>query len=261
MTTISQPTSACPACGTPGTGNFCRSCGAAIAARACASCRSPVPATARFCPQCGIAVAPGPGSSGTGARRDNTPWIIGGVLAASLLLAIVVAAVRSRPPAGGGSAAAAGPVAGDDGGAPPDITGLSPRERFDRLYRRVMKATETGDMATAERFMPMALAAYAQLDGVDADTRYHAALLKLHSGDVPGAKALADSILAEHPGHLFGYVVAGTAGRWSKDDRALAAAQKGFLEHYDAEMKAGRPEYREHQRALDEFKQVAEAGK
>jgi hypothetical protein len=57
----------------------------------------------------------------------------------------------------------------------------------------------------------MALGAYAQLDGFDADARDHAAVLHLQAGDTRSALALADTILAETPGHLFGYVIPGTA--------------------------------------------------
>jgi hypothetical protein len=138
---------------------------------------------------------------------------------------------------------------------------MSPRERFDRLYNRIMRAAESGDEATVTRFTPMALMAYAQLPDVDADARYHAALLKVHTGDVDGARALADTILSQNPGHLFGYLIRGTTARWQKDDGALASAYTAFLSHYDAEMKAGRDEYSEHSRALEDFRQAAQEKK
>jgi hypothetical protein len=138
---------------------------------------------------------------------------------------------------------------------------MSPRERFDRLYNRIMRAAESGDEATVTRFTPMALMAYAQLPDLDADARYHAALLKVHTGDVDGARALADTILGQNPGHLFGYLIRGTVARWQKNDAALASAYAAFLSHYDTEMKAGRGEYREHSRALEEFRQAAQQKK
>lgn len=135
---------------------------------------------------------------------------------------------------------------------PPDISGLSPRERFDRLYNRSMRAAESGDASTLGTFAPMALLAYAQLDTVDADARYHAAMLKLHTGDAAGATALADSILSASPGHLFGYVVQVTVARWRKDSVALASARREFLAHFAREMTAARPEYGEHRTILDD---------
>jgi hypothetical protein len=144
-------------------------------------------------------------------------------------------------------------------GAPPDISAMSPRERFDRLYNRIMRAAEAGDEATVSRFTPMALMAYAQLPDIDADARYHAALIKVHTGDAAGARALGDTILVETPGHLFGYMVRGTVARWRKDEKDLGAAYRDFLRHYDAELKVGRSEYGEHSRGLTDFRTEAQA--
>ena len=47
-----------------------------------------------------------------------------------------------------------------------------------------MAAAQSGDEPTVSRFTPMALMAYAQLDTIDADARYHAALLEVHTGQV-----------------------------------------------------------------------------
>ena len=141
--------------------------------------------------------------------------------------------------------------------APPDISRMSPRERFNRLYNRVMQAAQAGDQATVSRFTPMALSAYEMLDTLDADARYHAALIRAHTGEIDLARALGDSILARDPGHLLGFVVRGTAARWRKDDAALRKAYRDFLAGYDAEMKANRPEYSEHRFSIDEFRRAA----
>jgi hypothetical protein len=134
---------------------------------------------------------------------------------------------------------------------------MSPRERFDRLYNRIMTASEGGDTATVAQFMPMALSAYTMLDSVDADARYHASMLRLHTGDVDGAGALADTILAKDPGHLFGFVIRGTVARWGRNEAALDAAHKEFLAGYDREIARGRGEYRDHQIILDRFRAEA----
>jgi hypothetical protein len=52
--------------------------------------------------------------------------------------------------------------------------------------------------------------------------------------------AHADTIQAEYPNHLFGYVIRGTAAKLAQDDAALAQAYVDYREHYDAEMNAGR---------------------
>jgi hypothetical protein len=182
-------------------------------------------------------------------------WFVGGAVTMGLIGGLILA-VRSpapvfdpdvAPPAAAGIAA----------GTAPDISNLSPRERFNRLFDRVMRAAENGDQATVTTFAPMALGAYAMLDSIDADARYHAALIDLHTGNIDGARALGDSILAAAPGHLFGYVVRGTIARFQKNDVVLQQAYRDFLKHYPAEMKLARPEYADHPKALDDFKGAA----
>lgn len=142
-------------------------------------------------------------------------------------------------------------------GAAPDISALSPRERFDRLYNRVMRAAESDDQATVTAFAPMAIQAYAMLDNVDVDARYHLALIQLHSGGIAAARAQGDTIQATEPGHLFGFLVQGAVARYQKDQLALDAIYRGFLSKYEAEQRRGRPEYTEHARALEDFAAAA----
>jgi hypothetical protein len=148
--------------------------------------------------------------------------------------------------AAGGDRPGAGPA--------PDISALTPQERFDRLFNRIMQAGERGDSAEVVRFTPMALGAYQQLDTVDADARYHAAVLRMQVGDLAGARALADTILTQSPGHLFGYIVRGKVAERRNDSAGHDQAHRDFLKHYDTEMKAGRVEYLEHKPAVEEFK-------
>jgi hypothetical protein len=264
MTTI--PTT-CPACGAPATGNFCSSCGAGLAPRACAHCQAQLSPGARFCHRCGQP-APGATPARAAAARERVAWRVAGVVCVILVGAIIVKVTRGAPApvtpdmanTGASSGEASGPVrAGGAAGAAPDISQMSPRERFDRLFNRIMQAAEQGDSAQVERFTPMALGAYAQLDSVDIDARYHAAVLRIQSGDLAGAVALADTIQAESPGHLFSYLIRGTAAEARGDTAARARAARDFLAHYDAEMKANRPEYLEHRPALDEFKRQADS--
>jgi hypothetical protein len=198
---------------------------------------------------------------GATSARERLKWMAAGA-GLTILLVIPIfwltrggqGPVGNQPAAESGTASAA-PLGA---GAPPDISNLSPRERFDRLYNRIMKSAESGDQNGVEQFTPMALMAYQQLDTIDADARFHAALLKLHTGDVAGARALGDTVLQDTPGHLFGYIILGTASRWAKDDAGLKREYGEFLKHYDAEMKIGRPEYRDHARSLEDFKKAAE---
>ncbi len=139
-------------------------------------------------------------------------------------------------------------------GAPPDISSMSASERFNRLFDRVMRAAASGDSAQARQFTPMAILAYGMLDTVTADLRYHAAVLYAESGQDAAALALADTILAQNPNHLFGYLVRGEVADRRRDARAGAAARKDFMAHYQAEIgRADRPEYGEHKPVIDEY--------
>jgi hypothetical protein len=190
--------------------------------------------------------------------------MVAAVLCLLLLGAIVLKVTRglsapsapdmANPGAGG---AVAGSGTGGASGPAPDISQMTPRERFDRLFNRIMQAADQGDTVQIERFLPMALGAYGQLDSIDVDARYHAAVLHLQEGDATGALALADTILKTVPTHLFGFMVRGDAASLERNSTALKRARADFLAHYDAEMKANRVEYLEHEPVIQEFRNEA----
>ncbi len=218
----------CPSCGTASSGRFCRACGATL------------------------------GEPASPAKSDHWAWFFAGGAVAlgigGLVLGLSPVRLTSRS-----AAAEDGSLVGtrQEQAAAPDISALSPRERFDRLYNRVMAAAEKDDQATVDAFAPMAVQAYALLDQVDVDARYHVALILLHSGGLAQARAQGDSIQAAAPGHLFGYLVQGAIARYEKDPLALDATYRSFLSHYPAEQQRGRPEYTEHARALQDFAAAA----
>jgi hypothetical protein len=241
-------TTTCPSCNQPASGNFCQNCGGALAPGFCTQCGSKIEALSGNCSKCGSARSGG--GAGGGGQSPVRQWLVpGGILVVAVVLALFFVV---RINGGGSPPAAAEPVSA--GAVPPDISQLSPRERFDRLYNRVMQAAEQGDAATMQQFSPMALSAYEMLDEVDADARYHAALLKLHSGDVEGSVAEADAILAEAPNHLFGLVVKGTLAKWQQDPAALAAVYGQYLEVYEEELAIDRVGYNHHLSMLQGFR-------
>jgi len=185
------------------------------------------------------------------------PWIFAAAAGAVLLLLIL------RPGPGPGSVPddQAFPPSAPQEGAPPDLSAMSPAERFDRLYRRIISAAQTGDQATVTRFMPMAVSAFGMLDTVTVDARYHMAMLHLHVGDLAAAASQGDSVTRSNPEHLFGWVITAAVARWNKDDKARDAAYRKVLERYDAEMAKRRPEYLEHQSMLEELRRTATGGK
>ena len=183
--------------------------------------------------------------------------MVAGTLCVLLVAGIAYRVSSAAPEPAAPDMANAGSSAGLSGPAP-DISAMTPRERFDRLFNRIMQASERGDSAEIERFTPMALGAYQQLETRDPDARYHASVLHLQVGSFAAARALADTILAESPGHLFGYVIRGEVAMLQNDSRLRTAAERDFLAHYDSAVRSNRVEYLEHKPVLDEFRRVAE---
>jgi hypothetical protein len=190
---------------------------------------------------------------------------VAGVLIISGLAWIALKGINRNAPAPipdmanvGNPAAAGGqgePPPAAPTGAPPDLGSLSPVERFNRLYDRVMRAASSGNAAEARQFLPMALMAYGMLDTLDADLRYHAAVLHAEAGQYAEALALADTILATAPDHLFGYLVQGEVADRRQDRAASTAARQAFASVVEREVaRTDRPEYREHRAVIDAFK-------
>ncbi|MGE5926653.1 MAG: zinc ribbon domain-containing protein [Gemmatimonadota bacterium] len=241
----------CPACGAPASGRYCNNCGAQLGAVPCPGCGTPREAGTRFCPNCGRPAGPVAGSTGAaaGMRTPSVPWIVAG--AAAL---IAVAALAWGVGNNGGGGASAAPAA-----SPPDISALSPRERFDRLFNRVMAAAENGDSGEVRRFLPMARMAYDQLPALDPDARYHMAMLHLQGGEAAAALAQADTIGRTAPKHLFAPLIREAEAVKRGDAAAAAAARQAFLAAYDAEIALERPEYGDHRGALERFRGASAA--
>jgi len=187
-----------------------------------------------------------------------TPWLVaGGILVVALGgIGIGVAGglgPKDRPDMANVGAPAAPASA-------PDISRMSPRERFDRLFNRVMDAGARDDSAEVVQFTPMALGAYAQLDTVDASARMQAALIRIQVGEYAGASALADTILHTAPDHLFGYIIRGSVAHIQGDSATLRRSFAGFLSAYDREMAAGRPEYLREDQLIQQFHRAATGG-
>ena len=115
----------------------------------------------------------------------------------------------------------------------PDISGLSPQERADRLYNRVMLLASQGKVDSVQFFAPMALTAYQMLSPLNADQRYDMGRIGEVAGAIPLAQAQADSILRENPNHLLGLILearlatlAGDTARLHSYERRLIAAEK-----------------------------------
>jgi hypothetical protein len=219
----------------------------------CHACGAQLASTAQFCHKCGAAIA----TTGATGWRAGLPWALAGA-ALGALVAVVAMRSASSPTRGDEPSA---PFASNGGGArPPDISQMSPEERANRLFNRVMMLAEAGKTDSVQFFMPMALGAYAQLPSLDADARYHVGLLQLAGGDANGALAQADTIRQSVPTHLFIYVLRAHAyqalGNVAQERRAYA----DFLKNEAAELARKRPEYGQdaHLDALTSFHNEAE---
>jgi hypothetical protein len=206
-----------------------------------------------FCSSCGAVV-----QGGSSRPRDRRAWAIAWLVAAAAVGAVVVGVARNRPDTMTPDMANAG-NAGPGSVPLPDLSALSPEERFATLFDRVMRAGTDWDSATVASLSPLAVAAYAALDSVDADARFHAGLIAIQIGNFPGAHALADTLERRDPGHLFGPILLGALARLEGDTAGYRQALDWIRERAPEELgRSDRPEYVEHRQLLTEVQQAAE---
>ena len=139
------------------------------------------------------------------------------------------------------------------GSRAPDISQMTPEERANRLFNRVMILAEGGKTDSVQFFLPMALGAYGQLPKLDSDARFHVGVLLLTGGDPAGAVAQADSIQRVDSTHLFIYMLRARAYRDEKNGALERRAYADFLKNETAEMARNRPEYEQHRAELASF--------
>jgi hypothetical protein len=179
------------------------------------------------------------------------PW---GVAAIALLALVAFLAGQrfggSRAP----SAVSPVPDAPFASGAPqgdapraPDISNLSPRERADRLFDRVMRLSSEGKTDSVRFFAPMALSVYQSLGPLDADLRYDFGRVAEVAGAAEIARAQADSILASDSTHLLGLVLGARAAQLRGDSAAARIFSRRLLAAEPSESAKKLPEYERHQ--------------
>ncbi|HXJ29995.1 MAG TPA: zinc ribbon domain-containing protein [Gemmatimonadales bacterium] len=219
----------------------------------CHACGATLSDGARYCHKCGASTS----APATG-WRVGLPWGITGLAVGALIGVLVMrgSGAASGPVASDTPAAPAAPFAGGGttgGVAAPDISQMSPEERAQRLFDRVMRLDEAGKSDSVQFFLPMALGAYQQLPALSLDAHFDVGLLKLAGGDAGGALAQADTIRREVPTHLFADILRARALEAQRNARGARAAYQSFLKNEASERARRRPEYADRSGLLDAF--------
>lgn len=128
-----------------------------------------------------------------------------------------------------------------------DISSLSPQERADRLYNRVMLLATQGKVDSVQFFAPMALTAYQMLAPLNIDQRYDMGRIGEVAGALPLAQAQADSILRENPNHLLGLILQARLATLAGDTARLRSFERRLLAAERTERATRRDEYVRHE--------------
>ena len=128
-----------------------------------------------------------------------------------------------------------------------DISQLSPEERADRLFNRVMQLNTEGKADSVRFFAPMAISAYQMIGRLNADQRYDMGRIAEVAGALPLARAQADSILREQPSHLLGLVLAARVATLDRDAARVRQMETRLLSVERTELSRGLPEYQRHE--------------
>lgn len=242
----------CPACATPGSGRFCASCGASLGSSGCSGCGASLAAGAKFCHKCGQPAGTSRRQAAP-ARTSQLRWIVAGA-AIIALVALTAWNTARRNGVPGNAAVSLSPASPEGSGAMspeapvrgPDISQLSPQERADRLYNRVMLLAGQGKTDSVMFFAPMAINAYQMLSPLNADQRYDIGRIAEVAGALPLAQAQADSILATSPTHLLGLVLGARVASLRDDAAAKKSYGQRILAANAAESARKLPEYERH---------------
>lgn len=219
--------------------------------------------------------ATGASGRGGGRERGGRPatdgsdgsfgWWIAGLVLTALMVVLLIPVLS---PERGRTDSAPGAVSGTGNtGAPPalgpapnvDLSTMTPREAADRLFNRVMEATERGDSTEARNFLPMAISAYERARPLDADGRFHLSALLRIAGRVEEALETATEGLEEEPDHLLLLAAAAEAAQDLGRDERAEEHYGHLLEVWDEERARDREEYELHQGLLPALREDARA--
>jgi hypothetical protein len=185
-----------------------------------------------------------------GAAR-YVPWGVTGLFVTLAITYLIATRDDATAPQAGGSDAAPtsetrAPATPNPSGAP-DISSMSPRERADRLYDRIMRYSEEGKTDSLTFFAPMAMTTFQSLGKeLDLDARYDYGRVASETGHLDVARAEADTILVQVPTHLLGLALKARTAVKRGDVRTAKIAWAAFLAVREAEVAKKLPEYQAH---------------
>jgi hypothetical protein len=128
---------------------------------------------------------------------------------------------------------------------------MSPGERADRLYDRVMRLSEEGKTDSVDFFAPMVMSAYQMLGPLDLDQHYDLGRVGEVTGAAPLARAEADTILRADPTHLLGLALAARVAADAHQDAEARSYYRRLVTAEKSERAKNLPEYSRHGHDID----------
>jgi hypothetical protein len=223
-------------------------------AKHCANCGAALGERGKFCHRCGSARdggSPQPSTANTNGVSAVLPWAVAGISVLALVAFIAGQKFGGGAPSTGAAAQSAVPSGPPAGARAVDIASMTPQERADRLFDRVMTLASQGKGDSVQFFAPMAIQAFESLAPLDTHGRYDLGLLGVFSGDGTLAQAQADTILAAQPSHLLGLALAMRAAGLRGDTNAFSQYAGRLRAALVSERAKGLPEYTDHGPDID----------
>jgi hypothetical protein len=192
------------------------------------------------------------------------PWAVAALALVSLIALVVGQRFGARPSGGSttevldgangqGTTVITAPGETPAGAMPraPDISQMTPAQRAERLYDRIMTEHEAGRAENVRAFLPMAIAAYEMLAPLNLDQRYDLGRIAEVGGDTALARAQADTILRERPTHLLGLILGAKAARMVGNEPHAKQFDVRLVSVAPRERGVGLPEYLLHKNDID----------
>lgn len=229
---------------------------------ACPSCGAATLSEARFCHDCGASLEGEPPGGKWSAGKLAGWGAVAGLMAVAVFAVVTFSERDGVPPSSSAPPTPAPlpmlmPMPMPNFNTPPDLSQMTLREAADRLFNRIMMASEQGNREEARRFVPMAVQAYGALPVLDRDAHYHLALIHGVAGDRANAGRQIAALRQGAPNHLLALVLEHETAMRSGDRAAVARILAAFTAAYDTEMATGRPEYEAHRNTIERLRAAA----